>query len=360
MSFKDIVDPNKAKIPVNERVDFYSFMVTLLANAGSLQEASLKVAEVLNEQANKAPLGKRKLRKAAGLYRYVASSLREGKTLHEALAGRIPDSEAMLLLAGDRGNLKDGLNAAIGQAKSEAEMRSTLIKGLLYPTGLFVVVVVAMNWIGNNLFPTLAMLKPVVEWTPGQQTVYWWTSNVGTWFPMALGTLILLGVLITLVNRKVIGESRQFVDLLPPFNVIRRITGASLLTTMASLILAGDTTKDALERILGGSKSAYMKANVRKIIGNMRTGEAAKGPGRAMGVPLFTPWIMVKLEIYGQGSIKEFAKKMEEIAEDARNEAMRSINGLSKLLNLLMLLTVGVVIGATVVTMYSITGSLKG
>ncbi len=94
----------------------------------------------------------------------------------------------------------------------------------------------------------------------------------------------------------------------------------------------------------------------------MRTGEAAKGgPGRAMGVPLFTPpWIMVKLEIYGQGSIKEFAKKMEEIAEDARNEAMRSINGLSKLLNLLMLLTVGVVIGATVVTMYSITGSLKG
>ncbi len=238
MSFKDIVDPNKAKIPVNERVDFYSFMVTLLANAGgSLQEASLKVAEVLNEQANKAPLGKRKLRKAAGLYRYVASSLREGKTLHEALAGRIPDSEAMLLLAGDRGgNLKDGLNAAIGQAKSEAEMRGgTLIKGLLYPTGLFVVVVVAMNWIGNNLFPTLAMLKPVVEWTPGQQTVYWWTSNVGTWFPpMALGTLILLGVLITLANRKVIGgESRQFVDLLPPpFNVIRRITGASLLTTM--------------------------------------------------------------------------------------------------------------------------------
>ena len=353
-------DPNKAKIPVDQRVDFYGFMITLLSTSGSLQEASIKVAQVLEEQAEKATVGGGKLKKAAQLYRFISSSLREGKTLHVALSGRIPDSEAMLLLAGERGDLVDGLKAAIGQAKSEAEMRATLIKGLMYPAGLFILVVVAMNWIGNNLFPTLAMLKPIHQWTSGQQSVYWWTSSVGTWIPILLASLIGLGVVITIANRKVLGNARKLLDLLPPFNVIRRITSASLLTTTASLILAGDTTKDALVRIQQGSKSPYLRTSVKRIIGNLRLGEAAKGPGRAMNVPLFTPWVMVKLEIYGQGSITEFAQKMEEIANDARQEAMNSISGLSKLLNLIMLLVVGLVIGATVVTMYSITGSLRG
>lgn len=352
-------DPNKAGISAAERVDFYSFLISLLENGGSLQEASEKVARVLKDQSKQAKFGKAKIQKAGQLYEYVSRSLRESKPLHVALKGRIPDAEAMLLLAGARGDLIDGLKAAASQAKASAEMRQTLIKGILYPIALFIALVYAAYWIGNNLFPTLEMLKPLATWTDGQRKVHWFTTSVGVWVPILLSLFIGLAVVVVLINRRVIGPAREYVDYLPPFTLIRRMTGASFLTTISSLIMAGDKTKEALDRIYNTTSSPYLRVSIRKILNNMRSGAASKSPGRAMAVPLFTPWIVVKLDIYGQGSITDFAKHMELIASDARQEAMGSINTISRLLNIIMLIAVGVMIGATVITMYTITGSMK-
>lgn len=349
-----------SKIGANERVEFYGFTLTLVKSGQNLQTSMSNIADILERQAGEIMFGKGRLLATAKLYRYVEERLRQGMALHEALDGRVPDSELMMLMAGSRGNLADGLEAAMLDAKASSEMKAAFAKGLMYPLGLAALVVVAMNWIGGNLLPTLIKLKPLNEWTESQQTLYWATNNVGTWLPMVLLAVIALIALIILVNKTVVGGTREKIHSIPPLNVIRKITAATYLTTLSSLVTAGETLKTALERMSASSSSDYLVHYVEQSLNNFRAGLASQGPGKALGSKLFSPWVMVKLEIYSKGGEAEFADKMLAIANDARGEAMETIGKFSKLISTGMLIVAAGVIGFTVLTMYGITGSLQG
>ena len=348
------------KLPAKERVDFYEFLLTLLENGEDVQRSIGSVGETLQKQADSMHLGKGDLVNTARLYKEVEGQLRQGRKLHEALIGRIPDSEVLMLMAGDTGSLSDALEAAAAEAKGTAEMQSAFTKGLLYPGGLALLIVVAMHWIGNNLLPTLTRLKPLEEWAPSEQNLYWATNNVGLWLPLAILVLVGLGALVSFVNATVVGSPRERIHVIPPFNVIRKLTAASYLTTLSSLIKAGEPVHKALERMAASSRSAYLVYYIDQALRNIRAGLASRGVGKALASNLFSPWVMVKLEIYSRGDTKGFAGKMADIADDARQEAMGAITKFSKLISTIMLVLVAGVIGFTVLTMYGITSSLQG
>lgn len=348
------------KLAAAERVEFYAFLLTLLENGEDVQRAIGSVGDILETQAAKLKLGGGQLKKSAQLYKDVEQELRRGRKLHEALIGRIPDSEVLMLMAGDTGNLKDALLAASAEAKAAAEMKAAFIKGLLYPGMLAFLVVVAMNWIGSNLLPTLTKLKPLEEWSPAEQNLYWATNNVGVWLPLVIITLIGVSALIAFINASVVGGPREKIHSVPPLNVIRKLTAASYLTTLSSLVKAGEPVHIALERMATSSRSAYMVYYIDQSLRNIRAGLASRGVGKALASNLFSPWVMVKLEIYSRGGTTGFANKMADLASDARGEAMSAIGGFSKLIAIIMLLVVAGVIGFTVITMYGITASLQG
>lgn len=346
------------KIPAHERVEFYGFLRTLLNSGMKLQTACGIVAATMEDQAANYTFNGT-INRIAKTYRFVESQLREGRKLHEALADRVPERELMMLMVGTKGSLEDGLAAAERSAKSSSIMKSAFLKGLLYPGGMTVVVVVAMNWIGNNLFPTLVAIKSLEEWTPGEQKFYWATQNVATWMPLALVFLVLVGMLFSTINKRLIGDARERIHGIPPLNVIRQVTAATMLTTLSSLILSGETMRGALNRMSESSSSPYMIHYVEMALRNIRIGLAAKGPGKALASKLFTPWIIVKLELYSRGEAEQFAMKMGEIADDAQQNAINTINGFSKVLGTTMLAIAAIIIGFTVLTMYSIVGSLQ-
>lgn len=346
-------------IPAAKREEFYGFLTTLIKSETRLQDATGKVADVLEAQAKETYLSRVSLNSTAKLYRYVERELRKGNALSVSLRGIVPDDEIMMLVAGERGNLVDGLEAATIEANAKSEMANAFKKGLAYPAGLLVFLLVALNWIGSNLLPTLAQLLPVNRWSESQQNLYWLTTNVGAWVPIIVGFLALLGFAVIMLNKTLVGAPREAVQSLPPFNTIRKITGANYLTTLSSLMTAGETLKDALHRMQANTESRYLGYYIDEALRKERTGAAAGGPGAIVGSKLFTPWIMVKLRIYGEGSVKDFAHKMLDIATDARQEAVGSILGSAKLVNILVLVLLGAVIGYTAVTMYSIIGTLQ-
>ncbi|EAZ98154.1 hypothetical protein [Marinobacter sp. ELB17] len=346
-------------IPAQDRVEFYGFLRTLLESGMNLQNACGLVASTLEEQAATRILGKSRILKVAKLYRYAESGLRGGQTLHDLLTDRVPEAEVMMLMAGSKGSLSDGLKAAERAAHGSSVIQDTFIKGLLYPVGMGIAVVVSMYWIGNNLLQTLIMLKPLEKWEPTEQSFYWATQNIGIWLPIALLVITGLILLTYFTNKLVVGDVREKLHSIPPLNVIRQTTAATLLTTLSSLILAGETIRGALNRMEESSASAYMVHYIRLALINIRVGLAAKGPGKALASKLFTPWIIVKLEIYSRGEADQFAHKMTEIADDAQQNAVKTMLGFSKLIGNVMLIVAATVIGFTVTTMYSITGSIQ-
>jgi type II secretory pathway component PulF len=359
MSIKDLFKGPR-KIPANKRQEFYGFLSTLVRSGGRLQDSSEKVAGILEAHANEVLLGRSELKNNAKLYRHVEREMKKGNPLSVSLRGMVPDGEIMMLVAGERGSLVDGLEAAMIEAKSKAEIKTAFVKGLAYPMGLLVFLFLALNWIGSNLLPTLAVLVPVEQWTDSQQKLYWITTNVPLWAPIFVAILVALGLALVALNNYLVGRPREMVQVVPPFNIVRKMTGANYLTTLSSLMTAGETLKDGLRRMRSNTSSKYLQYYLGVALARERSGSGAGGPGAIIGSKLFTPWIMVKLRIYGEGSIKDFADKMLDIAEDARVEAIEAILGGAKLVNLLVLLLLGSVIGYTAITMYSIVGTLQG
>lgn len=359
MSIKDIFSGPRT-IPAAKRQEFYGFLTTLVRSGGRLQDSSRKVAEILEKQAQQVLVGRFELKSSARLYRHVEREMKKGNPLSVSLRGMVPDGEIMMLVAGERGNLVDGLVAAGIEAKAKAEIKTAFIKGLAYPMGLLAFLFVALNWIGSNLLPTLAVLVPVERWSESQQELYWITTNVPVWAPFFVGVLAVIALVVMAVNKSLVGAPREAIQVIPPFNIIRKMTGANYLTTLSSLMTAGETLKEALRRMQANTQSKYLQHYLSEALGKERTGGGAGGPGAIVGSKLFTPWIMVKLRIYGEGSVKDFANKMLDIAADARNDAIASILGGAKLINLFVLLLLGSVIGYTAITMYSIVGTLQG
>jgi len=347
------------KIPASRRVDLYGFLITLIKSGFDIQGATGEVAKTLEKQADQVILGKGELLSAAKIYRYIEQEQRQGRALHLSLAGRAPDAEVMMLMAGAEGDIINGLKAAQASAVSGVEMRKKIRKILTYPFGILMVVVFAMNWLGNNLLPVMAKLKPVSQWAPAEQTLYWATTNVGTWFPGLIFAMITIALATHTINRLVVGSVRESIHGLPPLNVIRKITAATMLSTLSSLVRAGLPVLGALLAMRDATNSTYMRYYLDYAVNNMRSGVARQGPGKAIGSKLFSPWVMVKLDIYSRASGDSFAQTMSEIAGDATTEAMSSIESLSRWINIFLMIGAAVVIGFTIITMYGSTSDMQ-
>src|SRR5690554_2451824 len=245
------------RISAMRRVGFYDFVISLVEGGQNIQTACAEVRKVFMEQAGDNVMQKLAFKKDIELYGMVSQGLRNGHPLYRVLEGKIPQGEGMMLLAGERGDLVKGLKAARKEALDAKEIRETLIKAIAYPIIIFIGIIALMWWLGNTLLPGFADMVPVEQWAPAQQDMFWYTTNIHVWVPIAL---IIIGAIIgviTAVNRLVVGTPREALHPIPPFNVIRKLTSASLLSTLANLVMAGEPIKESLERIEKASTQPY-------------------------------------------------------------------------------------------------------
>ena len=353
------VNGDGRKLGAQERIDFYGFLRALVENGKDIQGACGDVARSLERQASETLLGAGQLKRAAQLYRYIEAEQKLGNALHVSLAGRVPDTEVMMLLAGAEGDITKGLKSAQVAARRSNEIKKAIAKAISYPAFLSLGVVAAMDWIGSNLMQTLTLLKPISQWTGMEAAVYWVTTNVATWAPLALVCLLVLVGVSGLIHMKFIGPGREAISGIPPLNIFRRLTATTFLSTLSSLVLAGTTFQNGLTLMRRYTRSEYLRYYLDEAIRRMKSGLASEGAGKAIASKLFTPWIMVKLDIYSRGTTEEFTRHMDEIAEDAQNEAVESLQKLSRALNILCLAVIAGTVMVTVITLFGVIGSIR-
>lgn len=347
------------RIPAQQRIDLYEFLASLMKNQFDVQKASGEVAKTLEQQAETVWLQRSSLKSAAAVYRHIEAEQRNGRGIHISLEGRIPDAELMMLLAGSEGEPVQGLEAAADMAKSSHQRQIKILKGVAYPSGVLVAVIFAIQWIGENLLSTFADMKDVSTWDSLGQKVFWASTNIEVWTPLLALTLIAIAALTVLINRKVLGDVREAIHWVPPLNIVRSVTGATYLRTLASLIKAGTPIQKALETMRDRTGSEYMRHYLEDAVSKYRAGVAKQGPGKAIGSRLFTPWIMVKLDLHSRGTIEAFTSVLSEIADDAEARAMNTIGSLAKWLNVALMVVAASVVLVSLLTMLSVSTSLQ-
>jgi type II secretory pathway component PulF len=230
------------------------------------------------------------------------------RTLGTELMGMVPDSEAMLIQAGESsGNVAAGFTNAAELVEAKGALTASMIGALLTPVAYIAGLIGLLMWFSIKLLPKFEGSRPRDLWPYQAQLlgsiadhVYWIAGGVAV-------VLTAATVLLVWLSPNWATETReQFDRHVFPFNLIASLYGASLLTSIAGYINAGIPFADAVKNI-GDAASPYIEMQCSKLTMFMKSG---KRPEDALlELSLIHPRYHWIISVYGMSADASLAYK---------------------------------------------------
>jgi len=176
-------------------------------------------------------------------------------TVAATFYGIFPSDEVVLIEAGETAKtLSDGLAEAASYLTKMDEIRSAATKPLMEPALLLTVLFGIIYYLSVEVLPMYGTIVPRTAW-PAYAKLYGKLADNVVWLVGGLSVAIIaLAALFVWSSKNWTGSGRAFADRwVPGFGMYGRIASASLLTSLASFISAGQQISAALDRMAGGS-----------------------------------------------------------------------------------------------------------
>lgn len=333
---------NRAQISSSD-LEFITTELSLLLRSGVKIDKGLKI------------LAKGKAGTAAGqMLSDIADKVKRGETLANAMSEyNIFDSLYVnLVRMGEAsGELPKIFSGLAQDLKFRQELKSRIMQALMYPMVVMVVCILAVFFVFNYIVPQMASLFDETRNLPGY-TIF--VLNVSTWMQQyqfyALGILILMAV----VFRKALQKPELSLALddvlirLPVFRTaILQVERIRFNTSMALMLNAGVTLDRSIELATKTVKNRLISQNLTnartKIKRGVRLTEAFRGN------PVYPDFLLSLIEVGEESG--QLASVFEEIAERCRNQFGAWASRLASLLEPIMILFMGVIVGSVVVIM---------
>ncbi len=278
-TYKDVREKNFA-LYINQklfgtssRIRFYKKLSRLLRNGVRLQDAIFQLSEISSSRSSTSS--------QTYFYREVNQKILDGLSLSDALAGWCPESERMMVAAGEgAGNLDFMLDRLGRSVEAVKSMRSAIISALMYPTFLFFATLGLVFFIADHAVPIMMKASGGHLQIHGIALILFHMSNwVRSWRIYAfLGfvSLVILGMVVSMPRWK--GWGRVWADRIPPWSLYRIVQGSGFLLSLGALLSAGVRLQDALEQ-MSNDGSAYTRSRITAILDKVSDGA---NMGRAM------------------------------------------------------------------------------
>ena len=326
-------------------------IATLSFELASLMSAGLSVLDSLQTLAAKE---KSAARKTALLD--VVGGVREGMALSQALARR-PGMFPRLLIATvsaseQTGDLSTSLRRYSEHQQGMRVLRDKVVGAAIYPMLLLVVGFVVIAFLLGVVVPKFAVLiestRRELPWS-SQLMMSWGRLAAEHAWAVAAGALAALVVVVTGATNLVrTGAKARWVEALPVIGpVVRQFRHSQLYRTTGMLVRGGIAAPRAFDLtadLLGDQDRQRM----RKAIELLREGRSISGALQAAGLadPVASSMLTVAERTGGLAEI------LERIALFHESTLQRSVELTSKLFEPLLMIVIGLIIGAIVVLMY--------
>jgi type II secretory pathway component PulF len=232
----------RAQFSGRMRKDFYRSMAILLKNNVLLHDALSQMYNIVSKDGLKP-----KVVQAVVLHDCIRT-IKDGKTIAEALAKWVPYQEASLIEAGLRsGNIHKALEDTIKVLEGRQKMMGAVAMGAAYPTILVILLCIELNIVATKLVPTLSRISQPESWEGCAAALYMVSSFVTNWGRIALALLICLAVAVVLSLPRLRGSIRIYLDFIPPWSIYRMVYGATFLMNVSVMMASGIQLRDALQ-----------------------------------------------------------------------------------------------------------------
>lgn len=280
------------------------------------------------------------------------SRLASGKSLSQAMHGWISLAEEMIIEAGEQSEqLASSLDDALQANGAAAQIRKTIIGGLIYPFILLLALCFMLYGFSTEIVPTFETIVPAEEWTGNAAVMHQISQFIVNW--MALIGMI-VGALTTAIFLSfpiLLGPARKYLDRLPPWSIYKITQGASFMITMRGFLAAGLPIPEALRKMLKAG-NPYFRERVSAILSRINMG---RNLGEAMyeaGYNFPDDEISGEVSIYA--GLDNFSETLDLLAKEWVNGAVEKAATASKLINNVMLVLLAGSIGYIAMSIFEL------
>lgn len=285
-------------------------------------------------------------------------ALRNGERLSTAIEAWIPQSEAMIISAGEQsGDLISAFESAISITTAGNEIRGAVIGGVAYPTILFGFAIGLMWLFGTKVIPQFSrIIGDDSKWT-GMAAITVKLSNFTQHYLIfvVISVITLIGFIIYLLPRWD-SQLRVKLDKMPPFSIYRLTNGAAWLISLSALIKSGVRLEQALQK-LSHRSGKWMKNRIASALSGMRGGLSLGEALARSGFGFPDEEIIDDLVVYSK--LSGFDEALDILGKEWIAEGVARIKGQMRVLNGTAILFVAVVIAVEAGGMFAMQTQLQ-
>jgi general secretion pathway protein F len=324
---------------------YFSEELSTLVHAGLPLDRSLEIAAELTS--------KPALRDAI---RDVLKQVKSGKSLSEAFAGHpryFPTLYVNMVRAGEAGGVLDEvLMRLVEFERSADELRSYLVASLVYPALLFAVGSGSVAILLYFVIPKFATIFDGIGVAiPPQTAALLWVSDFTRHYWWVVAGVVALAVAGFRAWRKTPQGRREWdvlklkTPLLGPLSL--KIEVARFARTLGTLVGSAVPLLAAMRIVQGIAHNQILAEGIAKVAEGAKRGEGVSRPMRASGV--FPPLILHLVEV-GEETGK-LDSMLIQVADIYEKEVRTAVKALVSVFEPVIILVMGVLIGAVVLSM---------
>lgn len=312
------------------RAEFYKMLASMLTNNLALSAAIQRMHDIYAPQGN--PL--------AVVLRKWSEGLVSGLKFSEAIAKHVPESEIVLISAGERSNsLADGLMQAAFVIETKAAMKNAVIGSLAKPAFLMILVFVILAGFSVWMAPTFQETFPADKFPPHVQTLFKVADFVRGYWHVTLVAIAGFVFFIGWTLNNWTSESRNRFDNFPPWSIFRIYNSASFMIALSSFLRAGVSLTEAIRSIRSQS-GPWMKRHLARVMFRLEAGDAYKDVFNSNMLDLQTRNMVA---IYAD--LTDFGQAIDSIGKSSIENATTGIQKKAAVANVVVLALVAAMIG---------------
>lgn len=327
-------------------------IVTFTSQLSTLQDAGLPIVRSLKILETQQRPGRFKDQLAA-----IAEDVEGGSTFSEALA-KYPRSfdklYTSMVKAGEAGGVLDVILNRLATFMEKSQKLKKKVKGaLIYPVAVLTVAALILFFIMLYVVPSFkTMFADLGQNLPGPtQMLLSASDTLQKYWYLLPGVPALLWISIKLVGRSPKGRVMldRFKLNLPIFGlIIKKSSVSRFCRTLGTLIASGVPILEALRIVKDAIGNVVISSAIEEVHGSIREGDTIAGPLRQSGI--FDELLVNMIDVGEETG--ELDKMLVKIADNYETDVDVAVEGMSSLLEPLLIVGMGLVVGFIVVALF--------
>ena len=325
------------KMDTEKRMAISRKVASLLRNNFTLMDALHRIEMIESHN------GRKPNEPFAIAMRDIQQNLERGMTFAQATYGWVPNDETLLLTSGNVSSLLISLENIGRVVGGINRSKRAMWSAIAYPLFLFALTVAIIIMVGLYLVPPLAEAAgSTVVWRGTAASLVWVSEFAGKYWHVLVGVFAMLFILIWISLPIWTGRLRTMFDKLPPWNTYKLQMSVGWLMSLSAMVAAGVSVPDAM-RLLSDYSNRYLSNILEETLHYIANGENLGNALAMTGKDFPSEEIIGDLIIYAD--MNDFAKNLNQIANDYMEDSVRKMESISSVLNSVGIILVSIIIG---------------